>query len=112
MYLALNTFDWIELRTMPSWSTGSSSIEASSKLLIDRKCLKQEEIDRMFDEFTHIKSYLKGRQNVFDEWNEKNLPFVDRWMEIFAHMKQKSVPFGNFTKLIEYVLVMPGDKML
>lgn len=97
---------------MPVWSTGSSPVKASAELLVERKCLKTEEFNKMFEEFTYVKTYLKNRPNIFEDWNEKNTPFVDRWMEIMTHFKQNSLSFIVFIKLIEYVVVLPGDYYL
>lgn len=97
---------------MPVWSTGTSPVKASAALLIESQCLKSEGLDKMFEEFTNVKSYLKNRPNIFDDWNEKNTPFVDRWMEIISHFKQNSLTFNVFIKLIEYVVVLPGNYYL
>lgn len=85
-----------------------SPIQNSVLLLQNRKFLLQGEIDQLFLEFTHVKNYLKHRPNIFAEWNAKIVTIEARWMEIFSFLRQQNLSIGVFSKLIEYVLVMPG----
>lgn len=79
--------------------------------MITDKCLDSKELDQLFTEFSHIKGFLKSRPNIFDEWNGSQTPIVDRWQNIFAYMKKQSLPFGVFIKMVEYVLVIPGNTL-
>lgn len=93
---------------MPLWSTGDGPVQKFANYMITEKCLDSKELDQIFAEFSHIKTYLKSRPNIFDEWNENQISIVDRWQTIFAHMKKQSLPFGVFFKMVEYVMVIPG----
>lgn len=102
------TFKWIELRDMLVWSSGDAPVQKYAHYLIEQNCLESKDLDQLFTEFSHIKAYLKSRPNIFNEWNENNTPIVDRWQNVFAHLKQQLLPFNVFVKLVEYVLVIPG----
>lgn len=96
---------------MPLWSTGDAPVQNFANYMIAEKCLDSKELDQLFTEFSHIKTYLKSRPNIFDEWNTSQTPIVDRWQNIFAHMKKQSLSFGVFIRMVEYVLVIPGKNL-
>lgn len=102
------TFKWIELRDMLFWSSGDAPVEKFAHYLIQQKCLEKEDLDQLFVEFSNVKSYLKNDPNIFNEWNTNNTPIVERWQNVFSNLKQKSLPFNVFAKLVEYVFVIPG----
>ena len=105
-------FDWIELRENLAWLTGSSPVKNSADVLLQKGLLETKDFDQLFAEFTHVKNYLQGNANILEEWNGKNVPIVDRWMNVFNHLKRQSLSFGVFFKLVEYVLVVPGKFIL
>lgn len=102
------TFKWIELREMLLWSSGEAPIQKFAHYLMEQKCLEAKDIDKIFTEFSHVKSYLKSRSGIFDEWNESNTPILERWQNVFSHLKQQSLSFDTFIKMVEYVFVIPG----
>lgn len=110
----IETYKWIELREMPVWSTGESSVKDTADMLLNKKILKTEEYKVVFDEMINIKTYLKSMplengQTIFDNWNEKKTPLEQRWLHIFAELRKKSVSYTVFTKMVVYTLMIPGN---
>lgn len=107
----ISTFKWIEMREMPLWSTGDSPIQKSAQMLVDKKILPQEEFNALFADFGNIKAYSKSLPNIFENWNDHNTRIEDRWVQTFSSLKQSGVSYGTFAKLVEYVLMLPGNSM-
>lgn len=98
---------------MPVWSTGESPVKNTVHMLVDKKIIKQEEFNVIFEELIHIKTYLKNQpltdgKSIFDIWNEKHVKLEQRWLKIFADLRSKSVSYRVFAKIIEYVLMIPA----
>lgn len=95
-------FHWIELRENILWSTGSSPVKDSANFLLEKGFLEAKDFDQLFAEFTHVKNFLKGNQNLLKDWNEQCTAMVDRWMCVFSHLKKQSLAFGVIFQLVEY----------
>ena len=104
-----HTFNWVKLRGMLFWSSGDAPVEKFVKFLIEQRCLDKKEMDQLFAEFKHVNAHLKNDPNIFNEWNENNTPMMDRWLSVFANLKQQSLPFNVFAKLVECVFVISGE---
>lgn len=94
------------------WSSGDAPIQKFAHYLIEKKFLESTELNQLFTEFSNIKSYLKSQPDIFNEWEKNNTSIVDRWTNIFEHLKKQSLPFKVFFKLVEYVFVVPGKTIL
>lgn len=94
------------------WSSGEAPIQKFANYLVEQNCLEPKEFDQLFTEFSNIKSYLKSRPNIFEEWQQNNTSIIDRWENVFTHLKKQSLPFKVFLKLVEYVFVVPGEKIV
>lgn len=109
----VETFKWIELREMPVWATGAFPVKDTANMLVEKKIIKQEEYNLVFNELVHVKAYLKGQplvneKSIFDIWNENNTKLEERWLQIFSNLRKNSVSYETFAKLIEYALMIPG----
>lgn len=107
------TYNWIELKELPVWSTGESPVKATVKMLLDKKIIAEEENQAVFDELVNIKMHLKSvplvnGKSIFDIWNEKHAPLEHRWLEVFTQLRKKSVSYERFAKIVEYALMIPG----
>lgn len=102
------SFEWIQLREIPQWSAGRSPVKDSANILLKKGFLAATDFEKLFAEFTNVKNYLKGNPNLLEDWNKVNTPIVDRWLNIFAHLKRQSLVPKVFCKLVEYVFVAPG----
>lgn len=103
------TFKWIELKGILHWTDGDAPIKATVDMLIEKKILKQNEYDGIFNQFCYVKSYLSSQPNIFESWNLSNCSIENRWVHIFSHLKEKSLSFDKISKLVEYCLMIPGD---
>lgn len=110
----IETYKWIELREMPLWATGESPVKNTADMLLTKNIIKKEEYDVVFNEMINVKTYLKSvplveQKSIFDIWNEKCTMVEERWMEVFSALRNKSVSYVVFSKMIEYALMIPGN---
>lgn len=69
---------------------------------------------KVFTQYGYIKTYCSSEKLAewrdFKDKNEKpyRVPTVDRWVEIFQHMKSKQAPYLEFSRLVEFILCLPG----
>lgn len=61
---------------------------------------------KVFAQYGYIKNYCTTEK--FEEWKEKKLPSEERWVEVFKHMEASQVPYLEFSRLVEFVLCLPG----
>lgn len=102
----IETYKWIELREMPLWATGESPVKNTADMLLTKNIIKKEEYDVVFNEMINVKTYLKSvplveQKSIFDIWNEKCTMVEERWMEVFSALRNKSVSYVVFSKMIE-----------
>lgn len=103
-YGSFQDFSWVSLRKFPSWST----VKLSMKKVAEKTSFDEyENSSKVFDQYSYIKNYCT--QNKISEWNSKDLPTDERWVEIFQHMNTEHVPFIEFSKMIEFVICFPGS---
>lgn len=60
---------------------------------------------QVFQQYGYVKNYCN--QDKINEWKEKKVSTEARWVEVFQHLEKESVPFEEFSSIIEYVLCFP-----
>lgn len=61
---------------------------------------------KVFKQFGYMKNYCS--QDKLSHWNANKVAAEARWVEMFKHLHDKSIPFREFSSIIEYVLCFPG----
>lgn len=103
------TFKWIELREIPQWSDSEYAVKSTVNMLIERKIIQTQEYDQLFSDYGHIKKFLLGQPNIFDEWEKSKASIQKRWMDVFANLKKSWLSCDKFAKIIEYTMMIPGN---
>ena len=67
------------------------------------------EIDdsELFDEITCVKNFLADEK--MQQWKVNDVEVDRKWVDIFCHFDDKSIPFRNISKVIEFFLSLPGS---
>lgn len=61
----------------------------------------------VFSQYAYIQAYCT--HDKLAEWRTCQLPTEKRWVEIFTHMQTENVPFEQFSRIIEFILCIPGS---
>lgn len=77
-------------------------------MLIEKKVISPQDYDEIFTDYGHIKTFLNGQPNIFNEWNESKALIQQRWMEVFAKLKSNGISYNKFAKIIEFAMMLPG----
>lgn len=100
----IRDFSWVVLRTMPIWSEINKTMQQFSNLADDFELSKNS--PKVFSQYGYIKTFASPEK--FEEWNTKKLTTEARWVEIFKHMEAQHVPYLEISRLIEFLLCLPG----
>ncbi|XP_055308533.1 uncharacterized protein LOC129572572 [Sitodiplosis mosellana] len=46
------------------------------------------------------------------KWKGENVSAQQRWLDVFAFLRTKDLPFNNFAILIEYAFTIPGANLV
>lgn len=96
-------FAWCALDQQPEWKF----IEASAKFISSKQRFDIESCDmELFDQFTYLKKYVS--ENKIHSWEENNVTFDQRWVECFQHFAKNNIPFNHISKIVAYILSLPG----
>lgn len=96
-------FAWCALDQQPEWKF----IEASAKFISAKQRFDIESCDtELFDQFTYLKKYVS--ENKIHSWEENNVTFDQRWVECFQNLAKNNIPFNHISKIVAYILSLPG----
>lgn len=95
----IKKFDWVALRVL-AWTQIEKTMEEIAGFDVDGNAAK------VFCQYGYIKNYCTAEK--FEEWKEKKLPSEKRWVEVFKHMEAAQVPYLEFSRLVEFILCLPG----
>lgn len=93
-------FSWVRLNASINWN----EVECAALWMISRKYFAAEEMDKLFNQFAILDSFLK--QNSTSINGEKTTD--KKWVRIFRHFTEKSLPFSELLKVIEFALNIPA----
>lgn len=92
------------MKIMPTWAAINGSMKNISGKVEDFDLSTNSA--KVFNQYGFIKIYCSPAKLA--EWKEKNCSTEMRWVEIFTHMETKSVPYLELSRLIEFILCLPG----
>lgn len=90
---------------MPTWQIINKTMLEISKLVDNFDV--NENSAKVFTQYGYIKSYCSP--DKFTEWKANKTPSEKRWVAIFSHLESKDVPYLEFSRLIEFILCLPGS---
>lgn len=101
-YESVSDFAWISLKKAPTWEQVHKSYEYLLKKF--PKCTIVE--NDLFDETHYVVNYISESKLLF--WSKQETPADLKWVEIFIHFDENSIPSNNILKLVQYILCLPG----
>lgn len=93
-------FSWVRLSATINWN----EVECAALWMINRKYFAAEEMDKLINQFAILDSFLK--QNSTSLIDEKTTD--KKWVRIFRHFTEKSLPFSELLKVVEFALIIPA----
>lgn len=93
-------FSWVRLDGELKWNDVSISVQ----WMIERNYLQANKIENIFDQYALLESYWKTNSGLYV--TDRSL--ATKWVEIFGHFSEKSLPMDDFAKVVEFALVIPG----
>ncbi|XP_055302271.1 uncharacterized protein LOC129568444 [Sitodiplosis mosellana] len=95
----IEKWGWVAMKSMPKWDEVEECVDdLIAKKFID--ALKEKEIHA---EYAHLKPFIEFS---ISKWKEENVSAQQRWLDVFAFLRTKELPFNNFAILIEYAFTM------
>lgn len=96
----IKVFCWVTLNQKLKWD----NVECAALWMTGRNYFDSKDMDKLFDQFTTLQRYVTENQKELDE--EK---LADKkWVRIFRDFTEKSLPFKELLKLVEFALVIPA----
>lgn len=103
-FLPFENLEWAMLNKEVCWEEiqdGLSSLIASEYLNNDS--FNENEL---FDEVGYLKNFLSMEKLI--HWRESKTSIDQKWVEIFNHFENESIPYKNILIIIEFLLCLPG----
>lgn len=97
----IKDYNWAALRAMPPWGEIEKTMDGIPGFDVDGRGAK------VFPQFGYIKNFCTAEK--FGEWKAKNLPSEERWVEVFKHMESAEVPYLEFSRIVEFIMCLPGS---
>lgn len=97
-------FAWATLRKKPTWK----DVEAVMNKLNEQNlydCV--ENSTKLHLQFGYIKNYCLSEK--INQWNSDKVSTVNRWVEIFNHLKAENCDYKEIATIAEYILCLPGS---
>lgn len=104
-YQDLQKFTWIQLSKPILWDDVQVTLEFYMENIKQTEYNKISEGD-LFDEISFIKKYAD--ENLRRTWTENQLNPEQRWLQVFSHFEENSIPFHNCLLLVQYIFCLPG----
>lgn len=99
----LKMFGWVTLKTPPQWK----QVEAVMMKLNEQKLYDAEEnATKLHMQFAFVKNYCTEAK--IKQWRDGGVSTVVRWVELFNHLNVEGCEYKEITKMVEYVLCLPG----
>lgn len=93
-------FNWVGLNSGLNWEV----VEKSVQWMIERNYFDAKKMDNVFDQFAQLDVFLKTAPASSPE----NRSTVTKWVEIFTYFREKSLPYEDLAKVVEFALTLPG----
>lgn len=100
-----DSFSWVNLRSELVWPKIQKAMLAISEA--DRKIDLDSLSPKVFDQFGQIKKYCTS--DKLDQWKNARITTPARWVEVFKHFEQNEMPYLEFSRLVEFILCVPGS---
>lgn len=99
-------FSWVRLTDEIDWNEIESSAEYINNKLKGSSCCCKIDIDELFDEVLLANRFFKTKR---EEWQASGVfSSEERWVQLFKHFNEKQIDLQNLTKIVEFVLCLPG----
>lgn len=99
----IRSFAWIVLRGCPEWPEVKATMQEMSK---SSTFDSRQNSDKVFQQYGYVKTYCSDQK--ISEWRDKQATTEQRWVELFQHMQSQQVPFIEFSRVVEFILCLPG----
>lgn len=77
------------------------------KSLAEKSSLDLTEISsKVLEQYDFVRNYCSDEK--LTEWKNKKASTEERWVEIFKHFDAHHVSFTELSKIVEYILCLPG----
>ncbi|XP_031626296.1 uncharacterized protein LOC116342721 [Contarinia nasturtii] len=96
----VKVFSWIRLNNKVKWN----DIECAALWMTGRNYFNSVDMDKLFNQFSIMEAFLNVNENSIKEEKATD----KKWVKIFRHFDEKSVPFSELLKLVEFALVIPA----
>lgn len=96
----IKVFSWVCLKEKLKWD----HVECAALWMVGRNYFNSNDMDALFDQFAILDHYLNSNK---ESLNEVQLSHK-KWAQVFRHFTEKSLPFDELLKVVEFALVIPA----
>lgn len=96
----INVFRWIQLNTKVKWA----DVECAALWMVSRKYFSKDDMNELFNQYAIFSAHLNEN---FTTINSKK-GTDKKWVIIFRHFVEKSLPFNRLLQIVEFCLVIPA----
>lgn len=97
---------------MPTWPVVKETMDYIAEM--DGSFDVNVNSPKIFAQYGYVKTYCSSEKLA--EWRDgkdkngklKSVSTEERWVEVFKHMETEQVPYLEFSRLIEFILCLPG----
>ncbi|XP_055308702.1 uncharacterized protein LOC129572711 [Sitodiplosis mosellana] len=101
----IEKWGWVAMKLMPKWD----EVEECVDDLIAKKFIDASKEKEIHAEYAHLKPFIEFS---ISKWKEENVSAQQRWLDVFAFLRTKDLPFNKFAILIEYAFTIPGANLV
>lgn len=99
----LKLYAWATLRRTPQWK----NVEAVMNQLGEKKLFDAaKNAAHLHTQFGFVKNYCTDAK--VNQWHDEHVSTPNRWVEIFSHLAAEHCDYGEISKVVEYILCLPG----
>lgn len=96
----MKVFSWVSLTEKLSWN----NVECAALWMVGRNYFDSNDMDKLFNQFALLEQFVRNNKTSID--NEQSVD--KKWVYIFRAFTEKSMPFAQLLKVVEFALVIPA----